>query len=87
VRGHGLGRWDGDGPILLGRCVNNIWVLKMIFAVLRSTSPKLQRQKGLIVRLRAAGVNTLDAHRILWLLEANLRRFEEHRDRLRESLK
>ena len=47
----------------------------------------VQRQKGLIVRLRAVGVNTLDAHRILWLLEANLRRFEEHRDRLRETLK
>ena len=43
----------------------------------------VQRQKGLIVRLRAAGVNTLDAQRILWLLESNLRRFEEHRDRLR----
>ena len=27
----------------------------------------VQRQKGLIVRLRAAGVNTLDAQRILWL--------------------
>ena len=45
----------------------------------------VQRQKGLIVRLRAAGVNTLDAQRILWLLEANLRRLEEHRDRLRDQ--
>ena len=26
------------------------------------------RQKGLIIRLRAAGVNTWDAQRILWLL-------------------
>jgi hypothetical protein len=42
----------------------------------------LQRQKGLITRLRAAGVNTWEAQRILWLLESNLRRFEEHRDRL-----
>jgi hypothetical protein len=42
----------------------------------------VQRQKGLIVRLRAAGVNTLDAQRILWLLESNLRLLEEHRDRL-----
>jgi hypothetical protein len=42
-----------------------------------------QRQKGLIVRSRAAGVNTFDAHRILWLLESNLRRLEEHRDRLK----
>jgi hypothetical protein len=43
----------------------------------------LQRQKGLIIRLRAAGVNTWEAQRILWLLESNLGRFEEHRDRLR----
>jgi hypothetical protein len=33
----------------------------------------VQGQKGLIVRLRAAGVGTLDAQRILWLLESNLR--------------
>ena len=46
----------------------------------------VQRQKGLIIRLRAAGANTLDAQRILWLLEANLRRFEEHRDRLRGNM-
>ena len=43
----------------------------------------VQSQKGLIVRLRATGANTLDAQRILWLLESNLRRFEEHRNRLR----
>ena len=47
----------------------------------------VQGQKGLIVRLRAAGVGTLDAQRILWLLESNLRRFEEHRDRLRPNAK
>jgi hypothetical protein len=41
------------------------------------------RQKGLIVRLGTAGVGTLDAHRILWLLESNLIRLEEHRDRLK----
>jgi hypothetical protein len=46
----------------------------------------VQQQKGLIVRLRAAGANTLDAQRILWLLESNLRRFEEHRNRLRASV-
>ncbi len=60
----------------------------MIFAVLRNMSPKrrlVQRQKGLIIRLRAAGVNTWEAQRILWLLESNLRRFEEHRDRLRAN--
>ena len=46
----------------------------------------VQRHKGLIVRLRKAGVNTLDAQRILWLLESNLRRLEEHRDRLRANV-
>jgi hypothetical protein len=40
----------------------------------------VQQQKGLIVRLRAAGVDTLEAERTLRLFEANLRRFEEHRD-------
>ena len=45
----------------------------------------VQRQKGLIIRLRAAGVSTWDAQRILWLLESNLRRLEEHRDRLRDQ--
>ena len=45
----------------------------------------VQRQKGLIVRLRAVGANTLDAQRILWLLETNLRRFEQHRDRLKPN--
>jgi hypothetical protein len=44
----------------------------------------VQRQKGLIIRLRA-GSSTWDAQRILWLLEANLRRLEEHRDRLRDQ--
>jgi hypothetical protein len=47
----------------------------------------VQRQRGLIVRLRTAGVNTLDAQRILWLLESNLRRFEQHRDRLRANVR
>ena len=47
----------------------------------------VQQQKGLIVRLRAAGASTLDAQRILWLLESNLRRFEQHRDRLRANVR
>ena len=47
----------------------------------------VQRQKGLIVRLRAAGANTLDANRILWLLESNLGRLEEHRDRLKSNVR
>jgi hypothetical protein len=33
--------------------------------------------------LRAAGVETWDAERALRLFEANLRRFEEHRDILK----
>jgi len=45
----------------------------------------VHRQKGLIVRLRAAGVSTLDAQRVLWSLESNLRRLEEHGDRLRAN--
>jgi hypothetical protein len=44
-----------------------------------------QRQKGLIIRLRAEGVNTWDAQMILWLLESNLRRLEDHRNRLRAN--
>ena len=43
----------------------------------------VQQQKGLIVRLRAAGVDTLEAERTLRLFEANLRRFEEHRDAIK----
>jgi hypothetical protein len=46
----------------------------------------VQQQKGLIIRLGAAGVNTLDAQKILWLLESNLRRLEGHRDQLRGNL-
>jgi hypothetical protein len=38
----------------------------------------VHRQKGLIIRFGAAGVSTWDAQRILWLLESNLRRLEEH---------
>jgi hypothetical protein len=44
-----------------------------------------QRQNGLIIRLQAAGVSTWGAQRILWLLESNLRRLEEHRDRFRAN--
>ena len=47
----------------------------------------VHRQKGLVIRLRGGGVNKLDAQRILWLLEANLRRLESHSDWLRESTK
>ena len=37
--------------------------------------------------LRAAGVDTWDAQKILSLLESNLRRFEEHRDCLRADVR
>ena len=37
------------------------------------------RQKGRIIRIRSAGVDTLDAETTLRLLEANLRTFEDHR--------
>jgi hypothetical protein len=47
----------------------------------------VQQQKGLITRLRAAGVDTWDAQKILSLLESNLQRFEEHRDRFRASVR
>jgi hypothetical protein len=46
----------------------------------------VQRQKGLIVRLRSGGANTLEAQRILWLLESNLRRLEQHRDHLKGNV-
>jgi hypothetical protein len=43
----------------------------------------VQEQKGRIIRLKAAGVNTCDAERTLRRFESNLRRFEEHRDILK----
>ena len=46
----------------------------------------VRRQSVLIIRLRTAGVSTLGARRKPWLLESNLRRLEEHRDRLRASV-
>jgi hypothetical protein len=45
----------------------------------------VQTQKGRIVRLKAAGVDTWDAECVLRLLESNLSRFEEHRDILRAN--
>jgi hypothetical protein len=44
----------------------------------------VRQQKGRIIRLRAEGVDTWDAQRTLHLFEANLRRFEEHRDVLKD---
>ena len=44
----------------------------------------VHRQKGLIIRVQAAGVISWDAQKILWLPESNLRRLEEHL--LRESI-
>ena len=45
----------------------------------------VQMQKGFIVRLRAAGTDTWDAERTLRTLESNLKRFEEHCDRLKRE--
>jgi hypothetical protein len=42
-----------------------------------------QQQKGLIVRLKAAGADTSNAELTLHLLERNLRRFEEYRNVLK----
>jgi hypothetical protein len=39
-----------------------------------------------MIRLRAAGANTWEAQRILWLLESNLRRFGGRRDRRRANV-
>jgi hypothetical protein len=47
--------------------------------------PIVQQQKGRIIRLRAAGVDTWDAERALHPFEANLRRLEEHRDFLKRG--
>ena len=43
------------------------------------------RQKGRIIRLRSAGVDTLDAETTLRLLEANLQTFDEHRRALKSE--
>jgi hypothetical protein len=45
----------------------------------------VQQKKGRIIRLRAAGADTSDAERALHLFDANLRRFEEHRDVLKSK--
>jgi hypothetical protein len=42
-------------------------------------------QKGRIIRLRAAGVDTFDAERTLEVLQANLRTFQEHMASLSKS--
>ena len=43
------------------------------------------QQKGLITRLRAAGIDTSNAEQILKVLERNLKTFEEYRTRLRDA--
>jgi hypothetical protein len=45
----------------------------------------VQQQKGRIIRLRAAGIDTWYAQTTLHLFEANLRRFEEYRDFLKDG--
>jgi hypothetical protein len=39
-------------------------------------------QKGRIIRLREAGRDTWDAQRVLLLLEANLQKLQEHKEKL-----
>jgi F420-0:gamma-glutamyl ligase len=41
------------------------------------------QQKGLIIRIRAAGIDTSNAERTLKVLERNLKTFEKHRDALK----
>ena len=43
----------------------------------------VQQQKGLIVRLRAAGADTSSAEMTLRFFERNERRFQEYRDLLK----
>jgi hypothetical protein len=43
----------------------------------------VQQQKGLIVRLRATGVDTSNAEMMLRFFERNLKRFQEYRDLLK----
>jgi hypothetical protein len=44
----------------------------------------VQEQKGRIVRLKSTGADPLSAEQTLRMFEANLRRFEEHRDTLKK---
>ena len=41
------------------------------------------RQRGLIIRIRAAGIDTSNAERTLKVLERNLKTLEEYRDALK----
>ncbi len=43
------------------------------------------QEKGRIIRLRAAGLDTRDAERTLRLLEANLQTFQEHKRELERN--
>jgi hypothetical protein len=42
-------------------------------------------QKGRIIRLREAGRETWDAHRVLLLLEANLQKLQEYKQMLQRD--
>jgi DNA modification methylase len=42
-------------------------------------------QKGKIIRLKTAGVDTSDAERTLQMFESNLKMFEEHRNALQST--
>jgi hypothetical protein len=42
-------------------------------------------QKGKIIRLKTAGIDTADAERTLGMFETNLKTFEEHRNALQSA--
>ena len=42
-------------------------------------------QKGKIIRLKSAGIDTSDAERTLQMFKSNLRMFEEHREALQSA--
>jgi hypothetical protein len=71
------------GPLMRGMADEDD--LRRVEEYIADARRLVHRQKGLITRLRATGVATWDAQKVLWLLESNLRRLEEHRDRLKQT--
>ena len=74
-----------------GDQIGKAWAKESPAVVRGGTAVRSNRGNGLCMSgcrplWRGAGASTCDAQRILWLLESNLRRSEEHRDRLRASV-
>ena len=61
--------------------------MKEIIAAVRQAIPDASSKPpgAVLEHVLGALSSAWDAQRILWLLEANLRRLEEHRDRLRDQ--